>query len=152
MAIALGLHGLAALGVVGLAGAGLTFGHWLVPLGLAAALLASLWWRLRTLGNQRDRELVLGPGGWTLESPGQQPVAVSCGFVYLSPWLVVVTVAFRGQRRGVPVALVRACCSADHWRRLHSVARATRRGSGVLDDGVLGGKVDGHQDGVPGHR
>ncbi len=125
--------------------------HWLLYPVLLIALAAACRQAIRRYREVGGWELVKDGRCFTLET-GRGGVAVNCRFEFIAPLLVVVKVwSGRGGVRRRLILTPRRC-DGDHWRRLHICARTSRDPSRMTDDDVLGGKVDGHEYGVPRYR
>jgi len=128
-----------------------------LPRGVALFLLLGAlffgyglqWFRFRQL---RDSLLCWGAAeGWQVAPVSGDPFPVSCRVEFLSSMLVVVKVAPSSGGRPQRWVLTRESGSPDSWRRLHLVLRQAGLVSGMADDDVLSGKVDGHKDRISGN-
>lgn len=130
----------------------LRYESWLIPALLILSLVLSFLFQVRRIRRAECWRLIWRESeAWLLLDERGEGLPVHCRFEFLSASLVVVGLA--GQRRGQPRrwVLTPGSCTPDEWRRLHILARAAESPSGVVDDNVLGGKVDRHQNRVPGN-
>ena len=115
------------------------------------ALGASLVWNRNQLSRQSAWLLLKDASGWRLVRE-QQGYPVDCRFVFVASVLVVIKLRSPGWPRAQLLAFTKRGADGDNWRKLHVCAASARRSSGVTDDDVLGGKVDGYENRVPGNR
>ena len=126
----------------------LPYVHWIFAPLFAVALAAS-WFRYqRTLRRMKGWKLARVDRSWELlTDPGA--IGVHCEVTFVSRYLIGLRVRPVSGGRNHRLLLTPAGCSTDDWRKLQIFANAAGNRSVVTDDHVLGGKVDGHQDGVP---
>lgn len=131
-------------------------GGMLVSALLVLVLVAGFLVLVRSRHTAPTLELAAESDNWKLRFNARDAVEVPVIFPFVSRWLVIARVSIphqdnRAKRIGhYPLA---AWLSAtEDWRRLHLAVQRQRRVSGVADDNILGGKIDGNQNGIPGHR
>ncbi len=130
----------------------LRYNSWLIPALLVLVLAVSLLVQVRTIRRAARWRLAWREAeGWLVLDEYRERESVHCRFEFLSARLVVVGLSCQRRPKYRRLVLTPGSCSADEWRRLHILARAADARSGVADDNVLGGKVDRHQNRIPGN-
>ena len=128
----------------------------LVPALLVLVLAAGFAALVRSRHDAPKLELAAESDSWQLRFNARDSVEVPVVFPFVSRWLVIARVSTPHQdnrAKGSGLYPLAAWLSAtEDWRRLHLAVHRQRRASGVADDNILGGKIDGDQNGIPGHR
>ena len=125
-------------------------GHWGIQAVLLLVLASSCFRTCRTIQRRTDWRLLREQGSWQLVTD-EGKFEAGCRFEFVSTRVVVVRLRLPHQLFGGCLVLTRGSGSGESWRRLHILATVGKRLSGVADNDILGGKINGNKDRVPGN-